>query len=180
MNVIKKCDRRSLCTTSWWSNRYWTWRPAVFYSSYSVPININNSVSYRNQAWIGANLHFQESYETSIITLLNVNSTIGISPTEGGAFHYNLDHPALSYDTASSIAFKGCMFSSDWFSGGSIAMNNVRSLNLGDSQIFGSMSVYCVNRGAFWFTYDSFQTVNCSGGIFSDECNVSVLRARHM
>ena len=142
-------------------------------SSYAVPINIINTVSYRNQAGMGANFNFQETYESSIISLSNVSSTRGISPWIGGAFYYSVDHPALSYDTASSITFYGCNFSSGCLSGGSIDVQNVRSLQVIECRIFGQLNACCRN-GTILINSTILQTENCIGGIKMMYYNVGV------
>ncbi|KAL5474677.1 hypothetical protein EMCRGX_G026660 [Ephydatia muelleri] len=142
-------------------------------SSYAVPINIINTVSYRNQAGMGANFNFQETYESSIISLSNVSSTRGISPWIGGAFYYSVDHPALSYDTASSITFYGCNFSSGCLSGGSIDVQNVRSLQVIECRIFGQLNACCRN-GTILVNSTILQTENCIGGIKMMYYNVGV------
>ena len=143
-------------------------------SSYSVPINITNTVSYRNQAWCGANFNFQEANENSIISLLNVTSTRGISPWNGGgSFYYSVDHPALSYDNMSSITFNGCIFSSPCSPGISLVVQNVRSLHVTECAIFGQLYGCCRN-GIITITNSVLQTANCIGGIQMNAYNISI------
>ena len=139
---------------------------------YSVPINIANTISYRNQAGNGANFNFHESYENSVITLSNVSSTRGISPWFGGGFYYKVDNPALDYDTASSITFNRCNVSSDCLSGGSINVHNVRSLKVIDCRIYGQLNACCRN-GTISITRTILQTESCIGGIQMRYYNVN-------
>ena len=140
--------------------------------SHSVPINITNTMSYRNQALIGANFNFQGAYKGSTISLLNASSTKGISPYGGSCFYHTVDHPALVYDNASFISFNGCIFSPHCSSSGSVSVFSVRSLQVIDSQIFGLL--FSSRNGIISIINSSLQTMNCIGGIFSVDVNVSV------
>ena len=141
--------------------------------SHSVPINITNTVSYRNQALIGANFNFQEAYKGSTISLINASSTKGISPYGGSCFYHTVDHPALEYDNASFISFNGCVFSPYCFSSDSVSVSSVRSLQVIDSQIFGLL-LFSSRNGIISIINSSLQTMNCIGGIVSVDVNVSV------
>ena len=138
--------------------------------SHSVPINITNTVSYRNQALIGANFNFQGAYKGSTISLLNASSTKGISPFSGSCFYHTVDHPALEY---SFISFNGCIFSPYCSSSDSVRVFSVRSLQVIDSQIFGFLQ-FISRNGIISIINSSLQTMNCRGGIFSSDVNVSV------
>ena len=140
--------------------------------SHSVPISITNTVSYRNQALIGANFNFQVAYKGSTIALLNASSTKGISPFGGSCFYHTVDHPALEYDNASFISFNGCIFSPYCSSGDSVSVSSVRSLQVVDSQIFGLL--FSSRNGIISIINSSLQTMNCIGGILSVDGNVSV------
>ena len=137
-------------------------------SSYSVPININKTVSYRNQAWAGANFYFLEAYERSIIHLWDVKSSRGLSPGNGGGFYYTVEVPELN--TTRFVMFDRCMFKPDCSPGNTISLQNVISLRVTESLIFGQIYACCY--GSISINNSVFHNVNCNGGIQVSYYNV--------
>ena len=137
-------------------------------SAYSVNITVTNSVSYRNQAYYGANFNFQENYGSSIISFQNVNSNRGISPWDGGSFYYNGNFSVSSIHAGPNIVFHGCTFSTDCSSANTISVQNIkRSIFINQSDLFGNQWFTSTppENGFLSIMNSNIRTVNCYGGI---------------
>ena len=137
---------------------------------YCVKFNITNTVSYRNQAYYGANFNYQEQYGSSMISFQNVNSTRGISPWDGGGFYYSANFPVLFPDNKGSITVNGCILSTDCASGDTITfLNTYMTIIINNSKLFGTTDIWTnsleANTGTLLVSNCTVGTVNCYGGI---------------
>ena len=132
---------------------------------YSVNITVTNSVSYRNQAYYGANFNFQEQYGTSTISFQNVNSTRGISPFSGGGFYYNANLSVSSMHADPDIVFNGCSISTDYSSANTISVQHIkRSIHFNQSELFGNQLFTSTppENGLISIMNSNIRTVNCN------------------